>query len=136
MKNLKFLQTLLLCTVLSFCFVACSNDDDENDGGSKLVGRWEMMNSYWDTILVLKENNTGHTESRSSDRLNPIVFDNFTSWECTDTQLFITWEGNVTNGGYHPAGTYMYYYILEGDMLTIYHSDGDLWGVFKYLRGI
>ena len=47
------------------------------------------------------------------------------------TQLFITWEGNKTNGSYHVPGTFMYYYILSDNLLTIYHDDGELWSTFK-----
>ncbi len=44
MKNLKFLQTLLLCTVLSLCFTACSNDDEDV---SPIVGSWRCDHRWY-----------------------------------------------------------------------------------------
>lgn len=48
MKNLKFLQTLLLCTVLSLCFTACSSEDEEESviaGGNDI--RTELKSKKW-----------------------------------------------------------------------------------------
>lgn len=41
MKIFNFLLTSLLLVVLSLNFTACSNDVDDNDNSTLLVGKWE-----------------------------------------------------------------------------------------------
>ena len=58
MNNIKFLHTVLICTILSLCVVACSKDDnDENI--SQIIGSWTCSNHYYYGPDTYTFNNNG-----------------------------------------------------------------------------
>lgn len=118
MKKIKILQLVLLLFV-AINIASCS--DDENSSPS-LVGRWQKSN----TAFVFKSDNTGYYETDLSSFGLGTRKSNFT-WRSSAAQLFLTYDGS----GGHNKGTFMYYYTLADDVLSVYYDDWDYMGAYK-----
>ncbi|MBR3916833.1 MAG: hypothetical protein IKJ49_06810 [Bacteroidaceae bacterium] len=124
MKTLRFLQFMLM-SVLLFGFVACGGDDDDeasSSSSSPLVGRWK---DRYET-LVIESDNTGYRKREYYE--GPADYDCFT-WKCTDTQLFLSYDGKGDIEEYE--STYMYYYTIVDDILSLHYDDGEYRGAYK-----
>lgn len=124
MKTLRFLQFMLM-SVLLFGFVACGGDDDDeasSSSSSPLVGRWKYRN----VTLVIESDNTGYRKREFDEE--PADYDCF-AWKCTDTQLFLSYDGKGDIEEYER--TYMYYYTIVDDILSLHYDDGEYMGAYK-----
>lgn len=106
MKTFKLLSYLLLITMLSAGFVSCSDDDDDTDYATSIVGTWELIYSKgW-------ENNDGDKE----------ILDDAESGE------FHVFESDGTGYGYekeYPEYGYHYTWSIKNNILTI-REDGEI----------
>lgn len=62
MKQIRLIGMALVAVLMSFCFTACSSDDDDNDisNGTNIVGSWKQTNSAGTVItLTFNSNKTG-----------------------------------------------------------------------------
>lgn len=121
MKNLK----LLLFAFAALFLFSCSDDDNEKSLSS-IVGRWEKSN----TAFVFNSNKTGCHETDLRDEGLGVIRSRFT-WSMSDAQLFLTYDGS----GSHIKGTFMYYYVLVDDVLSVYYDDWSFMGAYRYADG-
>lgn len=94
MKALKIVGAVFVAVLLSFSFVACSSDDDENDPGfleltSVIVGTWAQDGD--DDILVINANGTGQWyDNEESYKQKEVDVDYTTTWTCKNGWLYLT----------------------------------------------
>lgn len=121
MKKIYYLL-LGVMLVLSTALVSCSNDDDSGISSSSLVGRWKYSN----TAFVFNSDKTGYHETDLKSEGIGIRKSSFT-WEKSDIYLFLDWDGS----GGHTKGEFVYLYMLEDGLLTIYYEDGERMGTYR-----
>ena len=117
--------TFRLSLAVLFCIVACGGDDENDDSSSSsspIVGCW----GYSNVTYVFESDKTGYYEIDMKSEGLGVRRDDFT-WKCSATQLFLSYDGN----GDTNKGTYMYYYTLVDDVLTLFYDDGEYKGAYK-----
>ena len=120
MKRMIFLFVLILS------FLACSNNDDENNENQSIIGTWELVEKYGssaggDFQWMPVEDGYYYTFSKngnfSSNRFSECQTGNYS---LTDTQLILDYscEG-FTTGIETPEGTFVENYRLKDNLLFL-----------------
>lgn len=127
--NLYKLVAMLLLSVLSASFVACSSDDDEAIGsGSALIGKWARQVQWAETNGLRESSYTFEKNGKAKK----------TDWDWGDQKYVTetyTWEADSFNLWLTPAGggsKKHYLYEISGNELSLYFESGNL--IYTYTK--
>ena len=100
MKTFRFLGMALLAVVMCANFIACSSDDDEDDGGYKLAGTTWTQDGDDDVFsflnggeVVTYENYTDYKNGEKAYHMK---------WSVNGDVLTLTYDGYFENGSITP----------------------------------
>ena len=100
MKTLRLLGYLLVVTVLSVGFVSCSDDDNDKDDTTQIVGKWEFTKlEFWEAgneSNVESENRSGDYWTFNADKSGYDTDEesNFT-WSISSDKLTLVYPNNL-----------------------------------------
>jgi len=94
-----------MVTVLSVGFISCSDDDDDADYSTSIVGSWQLSHSKgWDIYNGNKD-----------------------TWDDAEDDTFWVFNSDGTGYNYYSYETGKFYFdwSIKNDVLTVYEEGGD-----------
>lgn len=123
-----------VCIIMSFAFVACSDDDDKSPENA-IVGTWRLSlyeeedDSYWYSQYEFRSDGTLSVKEWSEGSGEPGSFEATGKWTIANDWLVIE---IVEEGAYTYRESYRF--SIDGDKLTIYDYEEDGPNVFVKVK--